>query len=280
MAKSVAIDFSGVMMFVLYDDRIEVLIPNCEAGHLSPDEPGAQPHWAWLTSPKPGKSELYVLREALIGADIEIRGDSRGDRDVTGFDYVFRINEMVAGPTGGNPPNRDPRNLGDRQFVATRIRLYGGALIAEGVDPENGCRNSYGGQELISPRALIWQSRLPEGIDSLRAKLSLGNGASRNLDLPAESEIAIWNLDYRVPEDWKPQEDMKDQDLVDTDFRWNYHAYGLNAGEWAPILEAGRLPAPVFLGPFIKTAGSCHSCKPCLLDVRTNSLRSRKPTRP
>lgn len=268
MAKSVAIDFSGVMMFVLYDDRIEVLIPNCETGTA------AAPHWGWLTSPKPGKGVNYALREALIGADIEIRGDSSGERVIAGFDYVFRINEVVAGPTGGKPPSRDPRNPADRQFVATRIRLYGGALVALGVSRTRRCRSSYGRQELIGPERLIWRSRLPAGAHSLAAKVQLGNGANRTFQLPAAAEIAIWNLDQRVPEDWTAPPVMSGPE--DTDFAWNYHAYGLSAGDWAPIMQAGRLPVPWITYTPPDAAGSCGACKPCLLDLRTKRPKGAK----
>lgn len=270
-----AIEFRGVMMFVLYDDRVEVLIPNCEELATHPDGNPAKKHYAWLTSPKPGTGAAFVLREALIGADLEVGDASDGPPNFAALDYVFAINGIVSRAGGGTPPppRSNPFSADDRPFVGTRLVLHGGELLAIGTTArcshtfETGSGPGGGSRTLVSPEAIVWQREMPSGT-SIDLTMRLFAGASRRIQLDrSASPIFVWNLDHRTPEQFVVG--LSNDELEDSDFRWQYHLFGLSNEAWRSVFPSG-LPVPQLVDNAFKTVSGCN-CRHCLLDLRTGT---------
>ena len=268
--KKVRIAFSGAMVFTIYNDRVEVLIPNGEKRTKHTDGTKAQPHHAWLVSPFPtiGGGTKFTLREALIGVDAAFAKLS-GPVDIDWGDGVFDITKLVPKNGSGRksrPPNNptDP-NQGD--LVGSRLTLRGGRLVLGGPTI---CSHRMNEGDAIrkrpSPQFIEWCP--PDPHQALTLKMILTHGSSRLLALaPAAKPYLVWNADTRTPEEPPPDRHTDN----DNDFRWHYDLFGLRKGDWKAFKGRFAVPRRVVgtdLDDALDTITGCR-CRACFFDLRT-----------
>lgn len=236
MATTVEIHFEGVMLFVIYRDRVEVLIPDTKSGLFADGRSGAVRHYPWLTSPRPGLPPArYGIRRALDRATINV-GTTGQPANLAFLNAgVIPIDQTLA-----------PGWTLNSQGIAATIVLKGGRF-REGLhpDPWRHRLSGPGGSQVTTSstvRTVVWAF----DVDVPATDLPIGWTGQVGLKALSEldSPLYVSNLDVATPEEWQADPAQYSVGTPDTDFQLVYNAITPLNGNWSQVLVNNALPHP------------------------------------